>query len=93
MNPRDPILDRTLTLIERVVGPGRGLKDAGAETRLGNDGFGLDSVELLDVLVACEEEFGIVFDEARELGEPALENIGTLAELIRSKHRALGPEP
>ena len=84
VSARDPVLDATRALVERIAGPGRIPPDAGLETRLG-DGYWLDSIELLEVLVACESEFGIVFDEARDLDAGSLETLGTLTALIRSK--------
>ena len=38
-------------------------------TRLGSEGLGLDSVEVVEVLLACEERYGIAVDGLLE-GEP-----------------------
>jgi acyl carrier protein len=81
---QDPLLEATKALVERVAGPSRTPADAGGETRLG-DGYWLDSVELLEVLIACEKEFGIVFDDRRDLEGGALDTLETLTALIRSK--------
>ncbi|HWM86962.1 MAG TPA: acyl carrier protein [Kofleriaceae bacterium] len=51
--------------------------------------FGLDSVRLLDLLLAVEEQFGLELNES----DPALaavETVGDLAELIE-RRRAAGP--
>lgn len=88
MTTRDPLLDATRALVGRIAGPSRTPRDAGPETRLG-DGYWLDSVELLEVLVACEKEFGIVFEDVGDLEAGALETLGTLTDLIRSKHPIL----
>lgn len=86
---RDWLLDATHALIERVVGPDRTPPNAGADTRL-SEGYWLDSVELLEVVIACESEFGIVFDETHDLKGDAFETLGTLTDLIRSKHPTFG---
>jgi acyl carrier protein len=81
----DPILVAIQALVERVSGPRRIPAETGPETHLSEGGFWLDSVELLEVVVACEERFGIVFDAAQDLTPEALETLATLTELVRSK--------
>ena len=85
MRGPDPLLDATRALVERVAGPGRTPPDSGPQTPLSEAGFWLDSVELLEVVVGCECEFGITFDATRDFGGGAFETLGSLAELIRSK--------
>jgi acyl carrier protein len=92
VSTHDQLLDAIRSLVERIVGPGRTPANSGRETRLG-DGFWLDSVELLEVVIACENEFGIVFDEARDLEGGALETLGTLTDLVRSKLPPLRDRP
>jgi acyl carrier protein len=81
---QDPLLHTIRAIVEGVAGASRTPLDAGVETRL-SEGFWLDSVELLEVLVACETRFGIAFDDARDLEGGALNTLGTLTELVRSK--------
>jgi acyl carrier protein len=52
----------------------------GRETAL-REGLWLDSIELLEVVIACEEEFDFEFDE-RDLSPDALATAGTLAGLV-----------
>ncbi len=85
MSATDPVLEATRALVERVAGPARTPHPAGSATPLSEAGFWLDSVELLEVIVACETEFEIVFDATRDLTREALETLGTLTELVRSK--------
>ncbi|HEY6509319.1 MAG TPA: acyl carrier protein [Vicinamibacterales bacterium] len=92
MSSADPLLDRTRAIIERIAGPHRTPAQSGPDTPLA-DGFWLDSVELLEVVVACETEFGIVFDEASDLEHGALDTLGTLTDLVRSKRSAARQEP
>lgn len=85
MSASDPVLDAMRSIVARVAGPSRTLAESGPETQLSEGGFWLDSTELLEVVVACEAEFGIVFDAARDLTREALETLGTLTALVRSK--------
>jgi acyl carrier protein len=87
MTAFDARLDAIRALVERVVGAGRTPPDSGPETPLSGAGFWLDSIELLEVVVACEAEFEITFDATRDLTGAALETLGGLTELIRSKSR------
>ena len=81
----DSILDRVLAIVARISGPARTPPDAGPDTPLGEEGYWLDSLELLDVIVACENEFGTTLDEASGLGADALESARTLARVIRAQ--------
>jgi acyl carrier protein len=87
MSADEATLAATRGIIEQVIGPARTPKDAGPDSRLG-DGFWLDSVELLEVIVACEQAFGIEFDDDSELEWRRLETLGALADLIRAKRSA-----
>jgi acyl carrier protein len=80
----DPFLERVRAVIERTCGPRLGALKAAPSTPLA-DGFWLDSVDLLEVLVACETEFGIVFDESEDLTPERVATLQTLTNLIRSK--------
>lgn len=80
----DEILERTRAIIERVAGPQRTPAHVDADTKLA-DGFWLDSVEMLDVVIACEIEFGIVFSESGDLDVASLDTVGTLVAVIRAR--------
>jgi len=84
MGTPDPLLDATRALVERIAGPGRVRPDAGPDTHLVQDCW-LDSVELLEILIACESEFGVVFEPARDFADGSPSTLGTLTSLIRSK--------
>ena len=88
----DGLLASTRAVIERIAGPGRTPEPCGPDTPLG-DGSWLDSVELLEVMVACETEFGIAFDDAGDLSAGALNTLGTLTEAIRAKRAAARHTP
>lgn len=85
------MLAQTRAIIERVAGPSRTPADSGPDTLLG-DGFWLDSIELVEVVIACENEFGILFDKAGDLEAGAFDTLGTLTELVRAKVSALRGE-
>src|SRR5262249_14369908 len=54
----DSIVERVHAIVNQIAGPGRTPDDAGPDTPLGESGYWLDSVDVLEVLVACEHEFG-----------------------------------
>lgn len=86
------IVSAVLAIIEQVSGKERTPRDVGPATPLG-DGSWLDSVELVEVVVACEQAFGVVFDDASELESGALETLGALAGTIRAKQAACEQVP
>jgi acyl carrier protein len=86
----DPLLEAVRAIIERVAGPDRTPPASSADTPLA-DGFWLDSVELLEVLVACETEFGILLDESSVIEAGAFGTLGSLADLVR--FRLAGRQP
>ena len=81
----DAVVPRLVTVLSRVAGSGRTPAGAGRETPLVNGGYWLDSVALLEVIVACEAEFGIAFDPEADLRHGALATLGSLAGLIEAK--------
>jgi len=81
----DPILLRVKDIVVRVAGPERTPEGGGPDTPLGEAGFWLDSTDLLEVILACEEDFGISFDAGEDLTAEALSTVRSLAEMIRSR--------
>lgn len=79
------VLERVRALVGRMAGPARTPADAGPETPLGEAGFWLDSVEMMELVVSCEEEFGVVFQGETDLTPEALSTLRSLADLISSK--------
>jgi acyl carrier protein len=78
----DPVLARVEAIVAAVAGPLRQPDAGGPDTPLGESGFWLDSVDLLEIVLACEREFDVVFDP--DLVAGALGTARTLADLIRS---------
>lgn len=81
----EPTVERVRSIVSRVAGPDRTPPGAGLNTPLGEGGFWLDSVGMLEAVLACEAEFDVIFDPETDLTEAALGTVGTLRELIRAK--------
>jgi acyl carrier protein len=81
----DLLLARVLAIVAGIAGEGRSPASVGPDTPLTEGGFWLDSVALLEVILACEEEFEIVFDPETDLTREALGTVGALAASIRDK--------
>jgi acyl carrier protein len=82
---RPPLAERVLAVVAAVAGPSRTPPHPAPDTPLGEDGFWLDSVDLMEVVVACEKEFGVIFEGETDLTREAMRTAGTLAALIESK--------
>jgi acyl carrier protein len=74
--------DQIQALVSRIAGPDRLPAQIESATPLGEGGFWLDSVEMVDLLVACEDEFGLVLDD-QALAASALSSLGSLVEAVR----------
>lgn len=92
MSVHPEITTKVREVIEQIAGKERTPRDVGPATPLG-DGSWLDSVELVEVLVACEEAFGVVFDDANEIDSGGLETLGALVQLIQAKLAKAGRVP
>jgi acyl carrier protein len=76
-------------IVKCVVEAARVPADVNADTPLGDGGLWLDSMELLQVVLACEAQFGITFKPAEDLIGDGLETVGTLANVIRRRSPSL----
>jgi acyl carrier protein len=85
MMPGTSVLERAQMVVAQVAGPTRTPPDAGPDTPLGDGGFWLDSVDLVEVVVACESEFEVSFEGETDLTREALHSVRTLAGLIESR--------
>ena len=81
----EPTVDQVLSVVSRVAGHHRSPADAGPDTPLTEGGFWLDSVHILEAIIACEDTFGVVFDTASDFSDRTLLTVGTLCDLIRAK--------
>ena len=81
----DGAFDRVRAIVVRLAGPERTPASIGPETPLGERGFHLDSVELLEVMLACETEWGMTFDSDPAASVRALQTLGTLTSAVRAR--------
>ena len=79
------VLDRLTAIVAAVAGPDRVPPGATPDTPLGADGYWLDSVDVLEVILACEREFGAALDQDEDLTAEALGSVRSLGETIRRK--------
>lgn len=78
-------LERVQALVAQVAGPDRIPSGAGPDTPLKDGGFWLDSVSLLEVIIACEAEFDVVLEPETDFTDQALATTRALFTLIRAK--------
>lgn len=57
------------------------------ETSLRDGGLELDSVDILEIIVAVEHHFGVKVDDA-EMGKKYFRTIGSIAELVAQKRES-----
>ena len=81
----DDVVGRVLKVVAAIAGAGRTPAEAGPATPLQEGGFWLDSVGLLETVLACEEEFGANLDRETDLADGGLLTVGGLAAAIRRK--------
>jgi acyl carrier protein len=80
-------VERVQAILLRVAGAGQGPGDVGPDTAIVDGGFAFDSVHLLEAIMACEAEFGVVFDARTDFTDDHLKTVATLHALIRHKRR------
>ena len=80
----DPVAARVLTIVSRIAGPERTPQTVDASTPLAEGGFWLDSVELLEVLLTCDETLGPFSPSLGEV-DAVLDTLGTLTAAIRAR--------
>jgi len=81
----EPTLEGVQAIITRIAD--RSPAGAGPDTPLAEDGFALDSLCLLRVILACEETFQVLFDPDTDFTDQTLKTVRTLFDLIESKRR------
>ncbi|HYB41765.1 MAG TPA: acyl carrier protein [Candidatus Methylomirabilis sp.] len=79
----DGVLERVQAIVAGIAGADRTPAVVGPDTPLGEDGFWLDSVDMLEVLLACEREFSTSFPA--NLAGAALATVRSLAEAVRAR--------
>lgn len=80
----DELLTSVLGIVAGVAGGARTPAGASADTAL-RDGYWLDSMELLEVVLSCEAQFGVTFEASVDLTPEHLATVGTLAALVQRR--------
>ena len=86
----DPLLSEVHALVSKVAGAERTPAGAGPSTPLGEHGFWLDSMEMFEVLIACDEALGPFSPPLADTPE-ALDTLGSLAVAIRARRPGGSP--
>jgi acyl carrier protein len=76
-----------LEIVTEIAGPNRRPADPGARTRLSGGGFWLDSIDLLELMLACDQAFGPVFGAKAGPTMAHVETVGDLVTLIEERAR------
>ena len=79
------IVERVLEIVIAAAGATRTPADAGPDTPLCDGGFWLDSIGLLETVLACEAEFKIDFDPATEISRTQEITVRTLVAIIETR--------
>ena len=84
----DSILARVLDILAEIAGPNRRPPDPGTCTPLWGGGFWLDSIDLLDLMFACDAAFGSIFESAPRSVMAEIRTVGDLVAVIEARsHR------
>jgi len=79
------LLTRVLAIASETAGPARTPSGLGPDTQLAGGGFWLDSVGLLELILACEREFGVELDPVADLDPASLRTVRTLVSVLETK--------
>jgi acyl carrier protein len=80
-------LAQVLDIVSQIAGPNRKPTDPGANTRLWGGGFWLDSIDLIEVMLACDAAFGPVFASMPPSVMGDIKTVGDLAAVIEAQSR------
>ena len=78
------VLSRVIDTVFSAVKIRAVSKESVSETMtLGNGGLGLDSVDILEIVVAVEHEYGVKIKDRHE-GMEVFRSLGTIADYVRA---------
>jgi hypothetical protein len=80
-----PVLPRVLAIVAGIAGPNRRPTAPGPATRLWGGGFWLDSIDLLELMLACDAAFDGVFEGAAGSAMARVETVGDLVRIIEGR--------
>ena len=78
----DPISQRLRAIAATIAGPSRTPPAPVDDTPLVDGGYWLDSVDLLNLVLACEREFGVTFDPDVDFTPDTLRTLGGLRRVV-----------
>ena len=81
---REELLDRVSRILEAMLGEALPARDIDEDTPLLGHGLGLDSIEILGLVAALEEEFDLTIDD-NELNVLHFATVGSVLHLILPK--------
>jgi len=84
VRPNDDTMARVAAILERIA---KTSPTAGTPEKSLRRDFGIDSLSMIDVVVAAEDEFGVI------ISDDDTERIDTVEDLVRRLDEAKGKEP
>ena len=79
-----PIMDQLKEIIVKKLDVNLTLDEIDENVSLYEDGLGLDSIAIVDLIVTIEKDFSISIEDD-ELNADLFKNLSTLAEFIQAK--------
>lgn len=85
------VLSRVIDTVFNAVKIRAVNKDAAHENvTLGLGGLGLDSVDILEIVVAVEHEYGVKIKD-RHMGQEVFRSLGSIAQFVATHSPEFGP--
>jgi acyl carrier protein len=78
------VTERIKQIIVQRINPGLKIEELRDDTPLIGRGVGLDSVSLLELVVALESDFGVLFDE-KDMTPELFANVASIADYVESR--------
>ena len=80
-------LARVVTILTQVAGPDRTPTPVGPDTPIADGGFWLDSADLLEVVLACEEAFSVALDPSSFFTDGSALTVARLMDAVDGARR------
>lgn len=84
--PRRAVLARIIRLVTEYIGVDARTVAMHEDTKLFGRGIGLDSVDVLTLVGAVEEEFDLTIDD-REVAGGRIQTLGALVDMVERRRR------
>ena len=89
MDPRAALEDQIKAAIVRCLRMPITPDQLQADMPLFGDGFGLDSIDALEIVLELQRTFGVVVND-EQMGQRVLRNVQTIADFIESNRQPAG---